>query len=221
FVPWYLQVESPVPPQGNGMSARQSIPDLPEHPPALLQALLERISVELGMDDLSLLDLRGIDPPPALGSNLLMIVGTARSDKHLHFSADKLCRWLRTEYKLTPFADGLLGRQELKLKLRRRAKKSRLLSAVGAKQTADTELDEGIRTGWICVNVGRVDGGDLPKTEGQLDREKQVVGFGTGTTGTTIVVQLLTEEKRGEVELERLWAAVLKKSRKEQEAILE
>ncbi|KAK4617869.1 ATPase synthesis protein 25, mitochondrial [Fulvia fulva] len=219
FVPWYLHIDSPMPPRDNAISARQRRPDLPEHPPALLQPLLERISVELGMDDLSLLDLRGIDPPPALGSNLLMIVGTARSDKHLHFSADKLCRWLRTEYKLRPVADGLLGRQELKLKLRRRAKKSRLLSAVGAKQTADTELEEGIRTGWVCVNVGRVEGGDIPKTEEQLAREEKVVGFGTGMTGTNIVVQLLTEEKRGEVELERLWTAVLKKSKKEQDDI--
>ncbi|KAK4494357.1 hypothetical protein PRZ48_014655 [Zasmidium cellare] len=215
-VPWYLQVESPIPEQENVVSARQKIPDLPEHPPPILQPLLERISVELGMDDLSLLDLRGLDPPPALGANLLMIVGTARSEKHLHFSADKLCRWLRSEHHLTPYADGLLGRQELKLKMRRRAKRSRLLSAVGAKATADSELDEGIRTGWICVNLGRVEGGDLPKSEKQLAQEANVVGFGTQTSGARIVVQLLTEEKRGEIDLEKLWTAVMKKSTREE-----
>lgn len=220
-VPWYLQVESPIPEQENVLSARQKIPDLPDHPPPILQPLLERISVELGMDDLSILDLRGLDPPPALGANLLMIVGTARSEKHLHFSADKLCRWLRSEYRMSPFADGLLGRQELKLKMRRRAKRSRLLSAVGSKVTADTELDEGIRTGWICVNLGKVEGGDLPKSEEELAREANVVGFGTQTTGARIVVQLLTEEKRGEIDLEKLWTAVLKKSNKEKEALRE
>lgn len=220
-VPWYLQVESPIPEQENVVSARQKIPDLPEHSPPILEPLLERISVELGMDDLSLLDLRGLDPPAALGANLLMIIGTARSEKHLHFSADKLCRWLRSEHHLSPYADGLLGRQELKLKMRRRAKRSRLLSAVGAKSTADTELDEGIRTGWICVNLGRVEGGDLPKSEEEIEREANVVGFGTQTSGARIVVQLMTEEKRGEIDLEKLWTAVLKKSTKEKEALLE
>ncbi|KAF2166044.1 hypothetical protein M409DRAFT_66935 [Zasmidium cellare ATCC 36951] len=218
-VPWYLQVESPIPEQENSLLARQKIPDLPEYPPPMLQPLLERISVELGMDDLSLLDLRGLDPPAALGANLLMIVGTARSEKHLHFSADKLCRWLRSEHRLSPYADGLLGRQELKLKMRRRAKRSKLLSAVGSKATADSELYEGIRTGWICVNLGRVEGGDLPKSEEELAREANVVGFGTQTSGARIVIQLLTEEKRGEIDLEKLWTAVLKKSTKEKEAM--
>lgn len=219
-VPWYLQLEQDLPTPENAVSARQRIPDLPDHPPPILQPLLERVSVELGMDDLSILDLRSIDPPPALGANLLMIIGTARSEKHLHFSADKLCRWLRSEHHLTPYADGLLGRQELKLKMRRRAKRARLMSAVGAKSTADTELDEGIRTGWICVNLGKVEGGELPKSEEDMERERNVVGFGTQTSGSRIVVQLLTEDKRGEIDLERLWNGVLKKSKRENEALL-
>lgn len=220
-VPWYLQVQSPIDTKENAVSERQKIPDLPECSPPILEPLMKRVSVELGMDDLSLLDLRAIDPPPALGANLLMLVGTARSEKHLHFSADKLCRWLRTEYRLTPIADGLLGRQELKLKMRRRAKKSRLLSAVGAKSTADTELEEGIRTGWICVNLGKVEGGELPKTKEQTERESKIVGFGTGLSGSHIVVQLLTEEKRGEMDLEKLWSTILRQSQREADALQE
>lgn len=171
------------------------------------------------MDDLSLLDLRSLDPPPALGANLLMIVGTARSEKHLHVSADKLCRWLRSDpFYLTPFADGLLGRNELKLKLRRRAKRLRLMTGIGVKAAADTELEEGIRTGWVCVNVGRVEGGELPdQAAGVHQRDAQVVGFGTRVGGSSIVVQLMTEEKRGEIDLERLWTGILNRSRRERE----
>ncbi|CAK4031410.1 Hypothetical predicted protein [Lecanosticta acicola] len=220
-VPWYLQVDTSLERTNNVISERQRLPDLPEHPPTILQPLLERVSVELGMDDLSLLDLRAIEPPPALGANLFMIIGTARSEKHLHFSADKLCRWLRTEFHLRPVADGLLGRQELKLKTRRRAKKSRLLSAVGAKSTADTELDEGIRTGWICVNVGKVEGGQLPRSPEQIEREKDIVGFGTEITGSHIVVQLLTEDKRGEMDLEKLWTTILRRSKRERDYLEE
>lgn len=224
-IPWYLQSTSPLQSTApDSLSARQRIPDLPDHPPPILAPLLQQISVDLGIDDLTLLDLRSLDPPPALGANLLMLIGTARSDKHLHVSADKLCRWLRSEHYLSPFADGLLGRQELKLKLRRKAKRSKLMSAVGGKPGSDSEdLAEGIRTGWVCVNVGVV-----PGAEGQeevarevvLERQGEFLGFGPGgSQGTRIVVQMMTEEKRGEIHLEKLWTAVLKKSEREKEAI--
>jgi len=219
-IPWYLQPELHPPPQTSSpIAARQRLPPIPSHAPPILQPLLTHISVELGLDDLSLLDLRTLDPPPALGANLLMVVGTARSEKHLHVSADKLCRWLRSDpFYLTPFADGLLGRNELKLKLRRRAKRLRLMTGVGAKATADTELEEGIRTGWVCVNVGRVEGGELPdQVAGLRQREAQVVGFGTRVGGSSIVVQLMTEEKRGEIDLERLWMGIINRERRERE----
>ncbi|KAK5121765.1 hypothetical protein LTR85_004640 [Meristemomyces frigidus] len=220
-VPWYLRVRpQPEEQTESPMAARQRLPDLPDHPPPLLQPILEHVSVQLGMDDLSLLDLRNLDPPPALGSNLIMIVGTARSEKHLHVSADRLCRWLRSEpYFLSPFADGLLGRNELKLKMRRKAKRSRLMAGVGSKSTGDGEIDEGIRTGWVCVNVGLVEGGELPEAAAERQqRADNIVGFGTQTGGSRIVVQMMTEEKRGEIDLEKLWTGILNRSKKEKAA---
>ncbi|KAI5201608.1 hypothetical protein E4T39_05186 [Aureobasidium subglaciale] len=207
-VPWYLQVDTPTPQQEHPFAERQRLPELPESPPALLQPILEHVSVELGLDHLSLIDLRELDPPPALGANLLMLIGTARSEKHLHVSADRLCRWLRTEHHLTPYADGLLGRNELKLKLRRKAKRTRLLSAVGAKETASQDIDDGIRTGWVCVNVGKVEGGAL-----QVQQEPEnFVGFGGQSSGSRIVVQMMTDEKRGQIDLETLWSGILRRS---------
>ncbi|KAH9220236.1 hypothetical protein DL95DRAFT_383632 [Leptodontidium sp. 2 PMI_412] len=199
-VPWYLQVESPhrAP---KPLSERQSLPDLPESPPPILQPLLEQISIDLGLDDLSLLDLRKLDPPPALGANLLMVLGTARSEKHLHVSADRLCRWLRTTYKLRPDADGLLGRNELKLKLKRKAKRAKLLGSAN-----DETGDDGVRTGWVCVDIGVVDGGEAIA---DTHRQDKFVGFGRRTDGVRIVVQMLTEEKREEIELEKLWSGIL------------
>jgi hypothetical protein len=208
-VPWYLQVDTPTPQSAHPFAERQKLPELPDTPPALLQPILEHVSVELGLDHLSLIDLRELDPPPALGANLLMVIGTARSEKHLHVSADRLCRWLRTEHRLTPYADGLLGRNELKLKLRRKAKRTRLLSAVGAKETASQDIDDGIRTGWVCVNVGRVEGGALEKPAEELEN---IVGFGSQSSGSRIVVQMMTEEKRGQIDLETLWSGILRRS---------
>jgi hypothetical protein len=201
-VPWYLQVESPQrAPQP--LSERQRIPDLPEAPPPILQLLLQQVSIDLGMDDLSLLDLRKLDPPPALGANLLMLIGTARSERHLHVSADRLCRWLRSAHKLRPDADGLLGRNELKLKLRRKAKRAKLMGST------DENVDDGVRTGWVCVDVGVVEG--VEGESGTTVQHTDFVGFGRRTDGVRIVVQLLTEEKRAEINLEKLWGGILKR----------
>lgn len=200
-VPWYLQVETPKLSSQHPLAARQAIPELPENPPPILEALLQHLSVEIGLDDLSLLDLRSLDPPPALGANLLMILGTARSAKHLNVSADRFCRWLRTNHKLRPFADGLLGRNELKIKLRRKARRAKLANSVGS--TVDSNRDDGITTGWICVNIGTIPGGE--EFEEDTEPIEGFAGFGQRSQGPQVVVQMLTEEKRSELDLESLW----------------
>ena len=212
--PWYLQIDMPQP-ASNPLLERQRIPELPSEPPPLLKPMLENISIDLGLDDLTLFDLRGIDPPPALGANVVMILGTARSEKHLHVSADRFCRWLKTTYHLSPYADGLIGRGELKIRLRRKLRRARLLSKVGASQTSTP--DDGLRTGWICVNVGTIEDGrvsvkDVPNQHGY-------VGFGSEAEGATVVIQMLTQEKREELDLEDLWGKVVKWHQKKEARI--
>ncbi|DAA73173.1 TPA_exp: ATPase synthesis protein 25, mitochondrial [Trichophyton benhamiae CBS 112371] len=199
-IPWYLQDESHKP--SSHPLKQQELPPLPENPPPILENLLQYISVDAGLDDLALLDLRGLDPPPALGANLIMIIGTARSVKHLNVSGDRLCRWLRSNYQLRPIADGLLGRNELKIKLRRRARKAK---ATGDASSLNSR-DDGITTGWICVNVGDVENGPL-KTKNSQDRN--FIGFGGTEDKVRIVVQMLVEEKRSELQLEALWGSLL------------
>ncbi|KAL8769930.1 MAG: hypothetical protein Q9209_004177 [Squamulea sp. 1 TL-2023] len=205
-LPWYLQIQTPRQ-EPKSASERQRLPNLPNEPPPLLQPMLEHISIDLGLDDLSLLDLRDLDPPPALGANLLMVIGTARSEKHLHVSADRFCRWLRTAHKLKPYADGLLGRGELRLKLKRKNRRTRMLNSVGASDSSNT--DDGIRTGWVCVNVGMIeDGRSMPPKDGDT-RDDGYVGFGGENSGVKVVIQMLTEEKREELDLETLWNQAL------------
>ena len=210
-LPWYLQVTGP-PKHISPLSARQQLPPIPEDSPELLKPFLEHLSENIGLDDLILLDLRVLDPPPALGANLMMVIGTARSERHLHVSADRFCRWLRTNHKLSPYADGLLGRNELKLKMRRKARRIKLLSSVGS--TDDKNVDDGIRTGWVCVNVGEIEHDDQGYNE--VDKTNGFVGFGGGRNGAKLVVQMMTEEKREELDLERLWGGyVIRQQRKE------
>ena len=203
-LPWYLQTSAQ---QDLPTSAldEEKLPALPEHPPPILQPLLHYASLDLGLDDLALLDLRGLDPPPALGANVIMAIGTARSEKHLHVSADRLCRWLRTKHRLSPSADGLLGRKELKLKKRRNDRRAKLLGS--SSRSAHAGYDDGMRTGWICVNVGRVEPEESQKAEKRT--RLGVIGFGDSREGVGLVFQIFTGEKRAEYDLEDLWAGQL------------
>ena len=203
-VPWYLQVQGPQKIESL-LSDRQRLPELPSNAPPLLQPILEHISVDIGLDNLSLFDLRKLNPPPALGANLLMVMGTARSEKHLHVSADRFCRWLRTTHKMKPYADGLIGRNELKLKMRRKARRARLLSKVGSSE--DGNADDGIRTGWVCVNVGAIE--KVEESLEEVEESDNFVGFGGHAEGVKLVIQMLTQEKREELDLEGLWGGTL------------
>jgi hypothetical protein len=209
--PWYLQIQPPVT-QERTLPDRQKLPDLPENPPLLLQPIIEYLSIDAGLDDLTLLDVRKLDPPPALGANLIMLIGTARSEKHLHVSADRFARWLRTTHKLSPYADGLLGRNELKIKLRRKARRAKLLGSVGS--TDKENDDDGIRTGWVCVNVGTIEEGNQGNEEQEM--AQNFVGFSSHADGARLVVQMLTEEKREELDLETLWGQALSRQQRKE-----
>lgn len=206
-IPWYLE-ESQTQTRPHN---EQVLPPLPKNPPPILSDLLHYVSMDAGLDDLALLDLREVDPPPALGANLIMVIGTARSVKHLNVAADRTARWLRATHKLRPVADGLLGRNELKIKLRRKARKAKLASSVGANISTK---DHGLTTGWICVNVGGVENG---KSETAEEPDYEFVGFKDVDEKARIVIQMVTEEKRAELDLEGLWNKYLLKNTTNQE----
>lgn len=111
--------------------------------------------------------------------------------------------------------------------------------------------DDGITTGWICCNIGAVNGVKMPNTitgpeaEAELaaqeestnqdihpvysakdqeriiededeyanpsDTDFQYRGFGSASHAPRIVVQMFTEEKRLDMDLEGLWETRLKR----------
>lgn len=212
-VPWYLRQQSALREQAQKPI---EIPDLPPNPPPLLKSILEYVSITAGLDDIELLDLRHLDPPPALGPKLIMIIATARSEKHLHVAADTFSRWLRREYGLKANAAGLLGRNELKIKLRRKAKRMRMMANVGG-AVAEGNIDDGIRTGWICCTLSKIEA-HPNDTHMPGDDVEEFVGFRDVKPGVNVVVQMFTEEKRAETGLESLWGGVLKTHQRQDKA---
>ncbi|KAI1095831.1 hypothetical protein F5B19DRAFT_269549 [Rostrohypoxylon terebratum] len=200
-IPWYLQVE---PPRHVASIKPPPLPEVPTGSPEIVGALLKHLSEKSGFNDLSLLDLRGLSRPAALGPNLFMLFGTARSERHLHVSAAHLQRWLRFNYKVNARADGLLGPNERKTKLRRRARRAKLLGG------PQDDADDGMSTGWICVNLGTLNFGN--HEDPVYTSDGRFSGFGVPQTGYTVVVQLMTEPQRAQMGLEALWEKALSKS---------
>ncbi|KOS20910.1 ATPase synthesis protein 25 [Escovopsis weberi] len=209
--PWFLQEE---PPRHPPIQHAVDLPKVPEDAPTFLQPMMKYIYEDMGLDDLSLLDLRDLDPPAALGPNLMMLFGTARSERHLHVSSSRFVRWLKRNHKINARADGLIGPGELRTKLRRLRKKAKLL---GTNSSMLPGGDNGISTGWVCVNFATDEGG-AGETE-SFDESGRLSGFGAPTTGTTVVVQVMTEARRNELDLETLWQSLLRRNLEELERI--
>lgn len=198
--PWYLQEEPPRHP--TLVPELQPLPDIPKDTPGILGDLVKCLAEDMGLDDLNLMDLRSLDPPAALGPSLIMIFGSARSDRHLHISAGRLKSWLRKK-GFNAHADGLIGRKDFKIALRRRQRRAKLLG------TTPSPAESGLTTRWICMNLGTIEYTSTEEMPFESD-SGTMTGFGVRQTGgTTIVVQMFTESKRKELELELLWSRIL------------
>ena len=202
--PWYLEVD---PPRHAPSMHHSDLPKVPEGAPSLLTPTLQYVFEDMGLDEIALLDLRELDPPAALGPNLIMIFGTARSERHLHISSGRLVRWLKRNHKVNAKADGLIGPGELRTKLRRLRKKAKMM---GTNTAIVPGGDNGISTGWVCVNFSISGTG-----EGEVvsfDESGRFAGFGSDRNGTTIVIQCLTDSRRNDLDLETLWKGLLGRS---------
>lgn len=200
-LPWYLRSRS-----ATTMPSVVEIPPLPEDsPPLLLPILTYLATARSPVFNLSLMDLRALDPSPALGSNLIMILGSARSSQHAHAFSDRFCRWLRSEHRLRPAADGLLGRQQVKIWRRRAAKKVKAMALAGAGPGIEDRIGRDIGLpDWVCVHVGQLPAA-IDTNEQVQKVSQEFVGFQRNTDSVTLAVHILTEDRREELDLEGYW----------------
>ena len=87
-------------------------------------------------------------------------------------------------------------------------RRARLLSSVGS---VEKNADDGIRTGWVCVNIGVIE-----SVMQEQERPPGYVGFGGPTDGAKLVVQMMTEEKRAELDLEGLWGGFIRRQERKE-----
>ena len=128
IVPWYLREQesdtSLIPKIDILRTQLEKYPDIPSDGPPLLQPLVSRLFYDHHLQNIVLLDLRKRDPPPAWGSNTIMILATVRSERQLSSVAEATSKWLKTTAGVQPKIDGLPKRESLIIKRRRLRKKS-------------------------------------------------------------------------------------------------
>ena len=128
ILPWYLreqESDTSLSPQTDIQQTQlENYPDIPTDGPPLLQPLVSRLFYDHHLRNIVLLDLRRRDPPPAWGSNTIMILATVRSERQLSSVAEATSKWLKTTAGVLPKIDGLPKRESLVIKRRRLRKKS-------------------------------------------------------------------------------------------------
>jgi len=128
ILPWYLREQesdtSLTPQIDIEQTQLEKYPDIPSDGPPLLQPLVSRLFYDHHLRNILLLDLRRRDPPPAWGSNTIMILATVRSERQLSSVAEATSKWLKTTAGVLPKIDGLPKRESLIIKRRRLRKKS-------------------------------------------------------------------------------------------------
>ena len=88
-----------------------------------------------------------------------------------------------------------------------------MLGSTGSTEAGNP--DDGIRTGWVCVNVGVI--AETESVSEEAMAAVGFVGFGGQSEGVKLVVQMLTEEKREELDLESLWRGFLRRQQRKEE----
>lgn len=150
-LPWYLREQqeseySLLPKIDLDNSKLEKYPDLPVDSPPLLQPLVSRLFYDHHLQNIILLDLRNRDPPPFWGSNTIMILATARGERHLQSVAEVTSKWLKSTLGVVPRIDGLPRKESLVIKRRRLRKKS--LRKPGYMITAPKQTE------WVSMYTG-------------------------------------------------------------------
>ena len=149
MIPWYLrpqETDALIPKIDIQKVTQEQYPDLPRNSPPILQPLVSRLFYDHHLQNILILDLRNRWPPPAWGSETIMVLATARSERQLGSVAEATGKWLKQTVGAIPRIDGLPKKETLVLKRRRLRRKAMLKPGYMAPPPRPTT--------WVSVNTG-------------------------------------------------------------------
>lgn len=174
--PWYLTMVDREPKQSI-FQAQQVV--LPQESPQSLATITDQLKERLGLSDIIVFDLRGSDFTTAVAKvSDFMIIGTAKSAKHCQSCFVELNGFLKQEYNSVAYVEGNVNAREEKKRLRRIARKSNLGKSWGANSSPYAQGFQNNSEAWFMIDC-HVD---------------------------NIFVNILTEDRRKELNLEELYA---------------
>lgn len=171
-VPWYMRDSNE---QNQPTLNRAVMPELPANSSESLEAVVKEMVQDLGLDDITIVDLRNADPPSSFGPNAMMVVASGKSDKHLVRAATELSKWIKNQYNVIVDQEGLLTSNFSKVRQRRMRKKAARQSTFYVKENDQVAMKTA--NSWVALDT-KVDG---------------------------IYVHLFTPERRRIVNLEEVW----------------
>ncbi|KAK9450302.1 uncharacterized protein V1518DRAFT_371663 [Limtongia smithiae] len=177
--PWYQRAARSSNPHTDSGFGSSIIPDLPTQPPMQLAALVQYLVVDLRLSDVSIVDLRGRET--IHGRNTIMLIASARSERHVGHSAEMLSGYLRRTFGVTNMMRVLNSEQsKSRTRVYERRFKKKLSRYAGDVTAYEQALNAGVARGptWMIFDT-------------------QVGG---------IIVHLVTGEKRWQLDLEGLWS---------------
>ncbi|KAK9247769.1 hypothetical protein V1506DRAFT_531399 [Lipomyces tetrasporus] len=167
--PWYLREAN----THSTVTNLTPLPDIPDDAPQEVTEILNFLATDLGLMELSLVDLRSRNT--TFGPHAIMIVGTARSDRHLIRASEELRVHLKKTYRVKLRIEGLVSKDNLKVQERRIKKK--ISKYTGDVSAYEQDLRSSSKNTWVFFDT-RVKG---------------------------INIHVITSEKRWQLDLEGLW----------------
>lgn len=152
---------------------------LPQRSPHSLARITDYLKDKLGLSDILVFDLRASDFTTAVAKvSDFMIIGTARSAKHCQKCFVELNGFIKHEYNSVAYVEGNVNAREEKKRLKRIARKSNLGKSWGANSSPYSQGFQNNSEAWFMIDC-HVD---------------------------NIFVNILTEGRREELNLEELYA---------------
>lgn len=181
--PWYLKIvdnekKLMQDKKENGDPTYNAV-ELPEASPNSLRKITDLLTDKLGLDDFLIFDLRDNSPNSVSAVNKLgdfMIICTARSTKHCHKSFLELNKFLKQEFCGSAYVEGNFNERQESRRKRRLARKSNLSKLLG--RSSEGSAKDSNSEAWYMIDC-HVDG---------------------------IFVNILTQKRRNELNLEELYA---------------
>lgn len=155
----------------------EPIPEFPVNAPESLKTIVTEMVRELGFTDIAFIDLRNRTPVSIFGADAILILATGNTERHIGRGTNGLITFVKQNFNVIPSQEGIQTSGFLKVQRRRLKKKAKKMANTDETFSYSTEASR-FANSWVVLDT-KVD---------------------------SLLVHMMTPEKREELDLEYVWA---------------